>query len=103
MVLDPRREEEKLQADLVQIRNTTRMRLGVVAGILIIGYFQLNFPTVDGSDWLADVRTLFRAALPLVFIAVAGVLAVLALARRDAKRVEAAYESKRFRVPKRKT
>jgi hypothetical protein len=38
-----------------------------------------------------------------VFIAGAGIVAVMALARRDAKRVETAYESKRFRVPKRKT
>jgi hypothetical protein len=103
MVSDPRREEENLQADLAKIRGTTRMRLGVVAGIVIIGFFQIRFPHLDGGDLLAEARAVFQALMPLVFIAGAGVLVVLALARRDAKRVEAAYESKRFKVPKRKS
>jgi hypothetical protein len=102
MVLNPRREEENLEADLAKIRNTTRMRLGIVAGIVIIGFLQTNFPALDGRDLLTGARTLLQAVMPLVFLAVAGTLVVLALARRDQKRVEAAYESRRFRIPKRK-
>lgn len=103
MVFNPRREEEKLQVDLAKIRQTTRMRLGVVAGIVIIGGFQTRFPDIGGADPLNAAREIFRTVFPLVVVAAVGVLIVLALARRDTRQVEAAYESKRFRVPKRKT
>lgn len=102
MVLNPRREEENLEIERAKIRATTRMRLGVVAGVLIIGILQIRFPSFSGGDVLAHAREILRTAMPLAFLAGAGVLVVLGLARRDLQRVEAAYEAKRFRVPKRK-
>jgi len=102
MALNPRLEEERLAAELTKVRQTTRMRLGIVAGILIIGVFQTNFPALSGPEPLVVAGNVLRAVMPLVFLAVAGVLVVVGLARRDMKRAEAAFESKRFRVPKRK-
>jgi hypothetical protein len=102
MALNPRLEEEKLATELAKIRQTTRMRLGIVAGIIIIGVLQTNFPDLGGSHPGAVVGPLLRAAMPLAFLAAAGVLVVVGLARRDMKRAEAAFESKVFRVPKRK-
>ena len=101
MVFNPRREEEKLEADLAKIRATTRMRLGVVAGVVIIGLMQTKFQPV-GGDLFTAASTLLQTALPVIFIAAAGVLFVVGLAWRDMRRARAAYESKRFRVPKRR-
>lgn len=102
VLLNPRREEENLEVARAKIRATTRMRLGIVAGVLIIGIFQTKLPGLSGDGVAADAQELLRTAMPLVFLAVAGVLVVLGLARRDLRRVEAAYDAKRFRVPKRK-
>lgn len=98
----PSRDEEKLAVDLAKIRATARMRLGVVAGVVIVGVVQTRFPDVAGEDTLTAARTLIRTALPVLMLAVAGVFVVVALARRDIKRKEAEVESKRFRIPKRK-
>jgi hypothetical protein len=86
----------------IKIRATARMRLGVVAGIVIVGMVQTRFPDIAGEDAVTAARILLRAALPVLMLAVAGAFVVVALARRDIKRKEADYESKQFRVPGRK-
>lgn len=101
MVFSPSREEENLRADLAKIRATTRMRLGVVAGLVIIGLLQSKFPMAPDADIVTAIRAILHAVMPVIFIGAAGVLLVVGIARRDMKRVQAAYESKRFRVPKR--
>jgi cytochrome c-type biogenesis protein CcmH/NrfF len=95
----PGRDAENLAADLRKIRVTTRMRLGVVAGVVIVGLFQTRFPDLVGLDTLTAASILAWTALPVLMLAVAGVFVVVALARRDIKRKEAEYESKRFRIP----
>lgn len=101
MALLPGRDEENLAADLAKIRATARMRLGVVAGVVIVGLFQTRFPDVAGVDMMTAARTLVRTGLPVLMLAVAGVFVVVALARRDIKRKVAEHESKRFRIPSR--
>ena len=101
MVFSPSREEENLRTDLAKIRATTRMRLGVVAGLVIIGLLQTKYPIAPDADFVTASRMIVRAVMPVIFIGVAGIVLVVGIARRDMKRVEAAYESKRFRVPKR--
>lgn len=101
MLFSPSREEENLRTDLAKIRATTRMRLGVVAGLVIIGLVQTKFPMAPDADVVTAIRAVLRSVMPVIFIGVAGVLLVVGISRRDMKRVQAAYESKRFRVPKR--
>jgi len=93
MLLDPKRAEENLKADLAKIRTTVRMRFGIVAGIVIVGIFQTNF----------EGQPLARALLPLFGIGAVGLFVVYALAYRDKKRAQDVYDSSRFRVPTRKT
>ncbi|MBY0511622.1 MAG: hypothetical protein K2P94_15910, partial [Rhodospirillaceae bacterium] len=92
MALLPGRDEENLAADLAKIRATARMRLGVVAGVVIVGLFQTRFPDVAGVDMMTAARTLVRTGLPVLMLAVAGVFVVVALARRDIKRKVAEHE-----------
>lgn len=103
MILDPRRAEENLQADLAKVRTAVRMRLGIVAGIVIVGLLQMHFDFAGNADLVALARVFFKTAAPLLGLAAAGVLIVLALGWRDMKRARDVYDSKRFRVPTRKT
>jgi hypothetical protein len=96
-LLNPQRAQENLDADLAKIRTKMRMRLGIVAGVVIVGLFQTNF------DFAFDIPSYFRAALPVLGLAVAGVLVVVALTLRDTKKARDRFESQRFRIPKRKS
>lgn len=103
MLPDPRRAEEDFQAELAKVRAAVRMRLGIVAGIVIVGLVQTNFD-FSAETGLADlVVRCVKDAAPLLGIAAAGLLVVFGLAQRDLKRARDLYESKRFRVPTRKT
>ena len=93
MRLDPKRAEENFKADRAKIRTTVRMRIGIVAGIVIIGIFQTNFDTQPPA----------QALLPLFGVAAVGLFVVFALAYRDKKRAQDVYVSGRFHVPTRKT
>ncbi len=101
MVASPRRAEENLEADLALVRAQVRMRLGVVAAIVLVGLYQTNFETAPAGG--AGFGAMLSAALPVLGIAVAGALIVFALGWRDAKQVRAKHEPNLFRVPKRKT
>ncbi len=103
MLIDPERAKEHLDADLTKVRATVRMRLGVVAGIVIVGLIQTHFDITDKSDAVGIARAVYAAALPIFGIAVAGILLVVLLAVRDSKRARHRYESTRFRIPTRKT
>jgi len=92
MLLTPQRAAENLKADLAKIRAKLRMRVGVVAGVLIVAAFQTNF----------DNPALLMAAAPLLGLGAFGILVVLALDFRDKKRAQAVHDSSVFRVPKRK-
>ena len=103
MLTDPRRAEEDLVTDLAKVHTTARMRLGVVAGIVIVGLVQTHFDIPDSADLFAKAHAVAVAVGPVFGIAVGGVLLVVLVARRDMKRAQDRYESKRFRVPTRKT
>ena len=103
MQIDPRRAEEDLETDLAKVRSTVRMRLGVVAGVVIVGLVQTNFDGVDGGGIFDAARRIFILALPVLGLGLLGALIVGGLAGRDIKRARARYDSKRFRVPTRKS
>ena len=103
MLTDPRRAEEELAVDLAKVHSIARMRLGLVAGLVIVGLTQTHFNIPDRVDIFAQVYAAIASAGPVLGIAVGGVLLVVLLARRDMKRAYDRYESKRFRVPTRKT
>jgi hypothetical protein len=95
------RDEEKLATDMAKIRATARMRLGAVAGLFIVGLFQVRFPPVGDAGLVAAAPALLRAALPVLAFAAVLAFVVVALAARDIKRKQAEHESKQFRVPSR--
>ena len=103
-MLSPQRAQANLDEALAKIRTTTRMRFGVVAGIVIVGLFQINFSAVpDQGETLALVQSYLRTAFPVLAVAVAGGLVVMALRQRDIKRARDIHDSQVFRVPKRKS
>ncbi len=93
MVLELKRAESNYNADLLKIRVAVRTRLGIVAGVVIVGIFQVNY----------EGQPLLQAVAPLLGIAAFGVLAVFAFAARDKKRAQEVYDSSRLHVPSRKT
>jgi len=103
MLLDPRRAEENLKADLAKIRMTARMRFGIVAGVVIVGLLQTNFDVPPGLTFSELAPIYLRILAPVLGLAGIGVLVVFALARRDIKAAHTRFESQTFRVPKRKS
>lgn len=101
MIVDPRRAEEDLKADLARVRATMRMRLAVVAAVVLVGLFRTNFRIESGLDAVSVAHSILTTASPVLGIAGAGSLIVFALAWRDTKRLHSLFESKRFRIPKR--
>ncbi|MSO72356.1 MAG: hypothetical protein EXQ84_01925 [Rhodospirillaceae bacterium] len=87
--------------DLARVRATMRMRLGVVAGIFLVGLYRTNFKTDSGADTITVAHSILSAALPVLGLAAAGSLIVFALAWRETKRPHNLFESKQFRIPTR--
>lgn len=103
MVWTPRQDEETLEADLAKIRAATRMRLGIVVGIIVVGLAQTHFPSAPDADLATRARSIMMAAMPVLLIAGVAAVVVVGLAQRSIARVRAEYESKRFRVPRRRS
>ncbi len=103
MLPDPRRAEEEFLAELAKVHAAARTRLGIVAGIVVVGLVQTNYDFSAEAGFVALVVSIVKDAAPVLGIAVAGLLLVLGLAQRDMKRARDLYESKRFRIPTRKT
>ena len=102
MLINPQRAQQILDDALAKIRMKTRMRLGLVAGAVIVGLSQTGFHS-DAAAPLDKARDYVQAAGPVLALAVAGVFLVVALSRLDIKRAREAYDSQRFRIPTRKT
>jgi hypothetical protein len=96
MVLDPRRAEENFATDLAKIRATTRMRLGIVVGVVIVGLLQTRFDVPPDAGLLGYVQSYFTAAKLILGVAVLGVVIILLVARRDTTRARDRYDGSRF-------
>ena len=102
MLINPQRAQQNLDDALAKIRMTLRMRLGLVAGVIIVGLSQTTFYSDAAAN--GDVlRDYFKAAVPVLGIAVLGLFLVIALSRLDIKHARDVYDSQRFRIPIRKS
>ena len=103
MLPDPRRAEENLAASLQKLRSATRMRYGIVAGVIIAGLLHTNFNVVGDGDPVAALVQMFFAVMPVLWLGAAGAVIVFALSWRDSKRLLEKHEAGRFRIPVRKS
>ncbi len=103
MLPDPRRAEEDFQAETARLRTVLRTRLGILAGLVIAGLVQTDYNVPAGAGLVAIVVQVVNDAMVVLGIAAAGLVLIFGLLQRDQKRAHDLYESKRFRVPTRKT
>jgi len=97
MLINPQRAQAELDHTLIKIHATTRMRVGIVAGMVIVGLFHTDFGGRFGIEGYA------MATLPVIALSTLGLIVVLVLRLRDIKKARARYESQTFRIPKRKS
>ncbi len=103
MLIDPQRAQANLDDALAKIRVKTRMRLGIVAGVLLVGLFRTDFNLPPFGLRFAGVPIFIVALLPLIGLGVAGVAVIILLRERDLRRARAEYDKTTFKVPTRKT
>lgn len=103
MLISPQRAQVNLDAALAQIRIKTRMRLGIVVGILIVGVLRTDFAAPLVAVAMPALPPVIAALFPLAAIAVAGVAGIFALRQRDIRRARAAFDKTAFKIPTRKS